>query len=140
MLQTEIFRRQHQELLRIAKEMADSADVGRLSRDAAPMRTLLSSLAGQLTVHLAMEDNVMYPRLLKHKDGQIRTMATAYLDEMGGIKAVFNAYVERWPTATAIQVNPTDFITETEGFLAALSIRISKENNQLYAMVDALEG
>jgi hypothetical protein len=104
------------------------------------MRTLLSSLAGKLTVHLAMEDKGMYVRLLKHKDGQIRTTATTYLDEMGGIKAVFNAYLERWPSATAIQANPTGFIAETEGILAALSIRISKEDNELYAMVDALEG
>ncbi len=136
MARTETFRRQHIELLAIAGEMTAILDAEALKKDASAMRRLLSSLAGKLTVHLAMEDNGLYPRLLAHKDAKISATARSYVDEMGGIKTVFVAYLEKWPNEGAIRANPAVFIKETQAIFQALATRIAREDQELYDLVD----
>lgn len=133
---TQQFRQQHNELLAIATQMSNGFDAGSLAQDAKEMRTLLSELAGKLKVHLAMEDKHLYPKLLSHDNGTVRSTAQQYIDEMGGIAKVFTDYLDRWPHAKAIQENASGFIEETKGLFNALGNRINKENNDLYPLLE----
>jgi|APDOM4702015159_1054818.scaffolds.fasta_scaffold94015_1 hypothetical protein len=136
MAYTDKFRAQHGELLNVAKAMGDLLIADQLRKDAREVRHLLSVLHGKLSVHLAMEDKSLYPRLLNHHEADIRTTTQRYIDEMGSLAGAFKAYVGRWPTATAIQANPDAFIAETGGVFEALGKRIVQENQELYVMAD----
>jgi len=136
MAYTDNFRKQHGELLNVAKSMAKLLDAERLKQDASEVRRLLCVLHGKLSVHLVMEDKSLYPRLLNHHEADIRTTTQRYIDEMGSLAGAFKAYVGRWPTATAIQANPDAFIAETGGVFEALGKRIVQENQELYVMAD----
>jgi hypothetical protein len=136
MRRTEVFRRQHREIVEVVGEMRALFDETHLKADAQIMRGLLSVLGGKLTIHLAMEDKGLYPRLLQHKNLTVRTLARAYQDEMGGIKDVFAEYLHSWPSAEAIQANAGKFIEHTKDIFAALGLRIEKEDNELYGIVD----
>lgn len=136
MAYTDKFRAQHGELLNVAKAMGDLLQADRLRRDATEVRHLLSVLHGKLSVHLAMEDKSLYPRLLSHHDGDIRATTQKYIDEMGSLAGAFKAYVGKWPTPSAIQANPEAFIAETSGVFDALGKRIVQENKELYVMAD----
>ncbi len=138
MSKTTNFRTQHKELLQIATEMSSHLKESELANDANCVRSLLSKLAGKLTVHLAMEDKNLYPSLLNHEDERVRTTAKRFIDEMGGIQEAFSKYVRNWPTSAHIQKNPSGFISETKAIANALSQRIAKEDNELYNMIDSL--
>jgi hemerythrin-like domain-containing protein len=99
------------------------------------VRALLSSLAGKLGVHLAMEDKALYPRLAEDGAPPDAALAAAFMQEMGGLGAAFAAYNRNWP-APAIAADPAGFARETRAVFAALARRIERENRQLYPIAD----
>ncbi len=138
MSETTRFRDQHDDLLKIASEISAHLNVDELSKDASEVRSLLSKLLGKLSNHLAMEDKVLYPKLLGHSDERVKSLANRFIDEMGGIGKAVNAYKSKWPSPLHIQKDPSDFIEQTKGIFDALAKRIEKENNELYKTVDEL--
>jgi hypothetical protein len=100
------------------------------------MRMLLASFSGALRVHVAMEDQSLYPRLLLHPDEQVRTEARRFLDEMGELRARFAEYQRGWPTAGAIAAAPERFISETRAILLLMHARMESENSTLHPLVD----
>lgn len=135
---TDNLKRQHKELLQVANDLAAILEVGKLAKDSAAARTLLSTLAGKLSVHLQMEDKSLYPHLLSQKNEQLVSLTTKYINEMGGIKTSFDTFSKKWSNSAKIQENPEGFIRETKGMMDILFIRISKEDRELYPMVDQL--
>jgi hemerythrin-like domain-containing protein len=136
MAATDSFRKQHTDLLAVAGEIGKKLDPAQLAKDASQARMLLSSLAGKLKVHLAMEDKTLYPRLMQDPDPEVSGLAKRFADEMGGIAEVFAGYTDRWPSGKAIQEAPQQFVTDTKKLFAALATRIERENNQLYPLLD----
>ncbi len=136
MSNTQRFRDQHDDLLKIASEISSHLNVDELSNDASEARLLLSKLLGKLTIHLAMEDKALYPQMLGHSDERVRDMARKFMEEMGGLRGAVNAYKKKWSSALPIQNDPTDFISQTKGIFDALANRIEREDNELYKMVD----
>jgi iron-sulfur cluster repair protein YtfE (RIC family) len=139
MAYTQNFRKQHGELLNVAKSMAKLLDAEQLKKDAVEVRHLLSVLHGKLSVHLVMEDKSLYPRLLNHHDSRIRATTQHFIDEMGTLASVFKGYVGKWSTPSAIQADPATFIAETKAVFDALGNRIDRENNELYVLADQQE-
>lgn len=138
MIRTKDFRRQHGELLDIVTEMSAKLDEDALKNDAGPMRSLLSKLAGKLSIHLTMEDRNLYPVLVDNADEKVRSVAHDFIEEMGGLKDAFGKYMDTWPTAPSIHEDPATFITQTKGIFETLGKRIEREDTQLYEMVDKL--
>ncbi len=95
----------------------------------------VQELFGRYSIHLALEDAALYPRLVEHSDAAIRETALRFQTEMGGIKAQFDAYKRKWPGKTSAKQNPQEFVAETRKIIAALKDRISREDGTLYPMV-----
>jgi iron-sulfur cluster repair protein YtfE (RIC family) len=127
------FREQHAEILVIAKKV-DRA-LARLPDAAAEVRAQLTALAAKVNVHLAMEDEALYPRLQGHADPKVRSLAKKFTEEMSGIKAAFQKYVQTW-NEPAIRSDAAGFVAATKGLFAALARRIQRENNELYPLLD----
>jgi hypothetical protein len=136
MARTDVFRRQHAEIAEVAEDITAALDAKELASGAEIMSGLLSVLGGKLTIHLAMEDKGLYPRLLRHPHPKVRDLAKRFMSEMGGIQAAFGEYLARWRDPALIQKMPDEFIKETRTLLAALSARVSREDNDLYPIVD----
>jgi len=134
--QTDTFRRQHQEILGLVKELEPQLDVVSLRRDAAPVATGLQRLAAMLKAHLALEDSTLYPKLMAHADPAVAATARRYQQEMGGLQTAFSNYIERWPTAPSIQQEPDLFLSQTQQVVAALLARVEREDSELYPMAD----
>jgi len=141
MRRTEVFRKQHAEILELVGRVAAQRDPVRLTKDANDARKLLSELAGVVKLHLSLEDRDWCPQLLKQPRAGVKETAQRFIDEIGQIKDAFAEYKEynkRWLLASTFQGNPAGFIQETKGLCAALGSRIEWEDNQLYPMADAL--
>ena len=107
-----------------------------LAKDSVPARLGICELAGILNIHLAMEDQALYPHLLDHGDLKVRTLAQRYVDEMGDLNVKFKAYFWLWTAAQQIEDDPNGFIRETSRILGALTARIYCENNELYPLLE----
>lgn len=138
MPRTDNFRQQHSELTVLAGAIKQGLRKDSLARDASEMRRLLSEFAGKLKVHLAIEDKTLYPKLLNHGDPEIAATAQEFMDEMGGLAGVFNAYVAKWSTIANIQRDVDGFVKESQAIFSAFAARIHKEDNVLYKMLDDL--
>jgi hypothetical protein len=133
---SETLRLAHRELLQLIKTMKPQLIPSALQRDANQARAMLSMLAGKLTVHLAMEDHALYPRLLTHSNPEVRKLTEQLKHEMGGILVVFKDYLGRWPTPENIQADSSSFVNETRQIFAALEARIAKEDAQMFPKLD----
>jgi hemerythrin-like domain-containing protein len=127
------FRRQHQDLLAMAGEIAGKlkAEPG----DARGLRNLLSAMAGKLTVHLAMEDKALYPRLAQVNVDNSRSIAEAFQQEMGNLAGSFADYNQKWQV-NVIAADPAGFARDTHAVFAAIGRRIARENAELYPLAD----
>ena len=129
---TDKFRVQHDEILAMAAEISDKVKAG---AEAPLIRKLLSSLAGKVNFHLAMEDKALYPRLIQAKDTHSNALASKFMSEMGGLAGVFAAYNNKWQVS-AIKADRDAFADETRKVFGALAHRIARENSELYPLAD----
>jgi len=129
------FRTQHAELIRLVKDLQTDAESPNM--DGRALRSSLSGLGGKITMHLAMEDDSLYPRMRSHSNPAVGTMATRFSEEMQGIKSAFQAFSERW-SAQKIEGDRASFRNEMQAIFSALENRIQRENNELYALYDTV--
>lgn len=130
------FSRQHKEILELVQGITGLLDPDSIQKESVQLRKDLSTLAGKLSIHLAMEDQALYPQLLRSPDKQIVQTAHTFSHQMGDLKESFREYIKSWPTATAIAGDPTGFIKETEAMFAALLNRIQREDQKLYPFAE----
>lgn len=138
MARTDSYRQQHQDIMKLAASISAKLTPAVVTSDSQGIRALMSQLAGKLGVHLAMEDNSLYPNMLGAKDANLSALAKKYMAEMGGIAAVVKKYTETYPTPQSIAAKPQDFIRETQALIAALSARVKKEESELYPAADKM--
>ena len=111
-MKTENFRKQHDELLiQVEKIQSQLANPTGIAENSAALRGHLTSLLGKVQVHLAMEDNALYPRLINGTDTTLAKMAQEFQTEMGSLKQVFVEFIQTW-TATKIKEQPEAFEEE----------------------------
>lgn len=135
---TDIYRKQHDELLNMAGTLAGKLNASGLREKPEEAVSLLAQFAAKLNVHLSMEDRALYPKLKDASDPNCAKTAKEFQEEMGGIKKFFEDYAGKWSNSAEIRTNPDDFITQTQGLISALGQRIDKENTVLYPLADAL--
>lgn len=136
MRKTESYREHHHELRAIAARMETMLDPTAIHNDPPAIANVVRELFGKFSVHLAIEDNSLYPRTKAHADARLRETATRFEAEMGGLRLRFDAYRKAWPGPLAIARDPTAFVTETREVLDALKARVGREETQLYDLID----
>jgi len=138
MAKTDNLRLQHATMAEIVNRISTQLKADVVAANAEDIRKNISTLAGKLSVHLAMEDQVLYPKLLKHENPNVAAVARRYIAELGGIKEAFQQYNQKWLTPASIQAKPQEFIEDTASLFRLLNKRIEQENNELYELVDSL--
>lgn len=137
MARSDSLKAQHQALVAIVGQISSLLDATKLQKDASGIASQLTSLTGKLVVHLAMEDESLYPQLKASKDPKASATAARFMAEMGGVKEAYESYAKKWNRA-AIEKDPTSFIKETGGIASALAARIKKEETELYPLWDSM--
>lgn len=140
MSRTDRFREDHNLFIKQVTEISGYlSDEAKVNAGAAQIRTILSQLAGAVRLHLASEDQALYPMLAACSDAKVADMAKKFQTDMGGIKTAFEDYSKKWGTPALIQANPKDFIKDSKAVFDVLGKRITRENTELYAAADKLD-
>jgi iron-sulfur cluster repair protein YtfE (RIC family) len=138
LLPTKRYREQHDEIKRLIAQFQDFVQRTDNPEALSDCRGLLLSLMRKLTVHLEQEDDYLYPRLMGHEDDALREMAIRFKAEMGGLQDVAKRWAAVWLLPGAATKDPARFKKETNDFLNQLSLRIIREETQLYPMIDQI--
>lgn len=130
-------REEHAELVKIASQLSALVD-----QPTPPPQVELFALRRQLSstliAHLKAEDWVLYPRLMGSGNAEVAATAQAFNDEMGGLASTYLAYSDKW-NAGAIASDWPGYCAETKTIIAALTDRITRENRELYPLLDTLD-
>lgn len=137
MRKTETYRQHHQDLRAIAARIEALLDAAAIAADPNAVAGVVRELFGKFSVHLAIEDNSLYPRTKAHADPRLREVASRFETEMGDLSQRFDAYRKSWPGPLAIARDPALFALETRKVLEALKERVGREETQLYDLIDA---
>lgn len=139
MAATQHYRAQHAELLVLADQLAVLIGDENLASSAATVRSLVSVLAGKLSIHLATKDKRLYPNLIAHNDPEVRALARLNADEMGLLAKAFIQFNRHWLTAAQIEKASAQFVLDATQIIVALRERIEKENDGLFKLVDQID-
>ncbi|MCB9590464.1 MAG: hemerythrin domain-containing protein [Polyangiaceae bacterium] len=130
------FRRQHRELMRLAGELLSYCEPTRVREQAAEVRTALVRFTGKLRIHAAMENDAVYPRLMNHSREDVRKKAQSLFAEVGDLYKRFDRYSKQWHDLERLKSEPHRFLEETQEMLRALGMRMMREDAELYPLVD----
>jgi len=99
---------------------------------------MLARLTGILRIHLALEDEILYPALRNASDPAIAATAERYWQEMGGLADSFLDFVDRWKRADRVLEQADGFRAESALVFKALGDRIAREHADIYPMAEGL--
>ena len=91
-----------------------------------------------LSLHLAIEDRMLYPALAGASDPQVAAVGKRFQHEMGGLAAAYEDFARRWDGATRIAAAPGPFGREAVALLDALHARIRHEDRELLPLAESL--
>lgn len=133
---TDSFRKQHDEIIEELLKLEVLAQVVPLR--AGEVAKQFECLADKINAHLAMEDQILYPLLLRSGNSAAVETARRFQSEMGGLKMRFMKFYSEWSAAKKISSNEARFLTQLADISAALKKRVAKENTELYPLADQI--
>jgi len=136
MLPSDRFRRQHEELFLLAREIDAALEAPAFPGNARAVRRMMARLKGKLLVHSSMENEALYPHLLQHTDSHIRAVAQRLFDEFGSIYDVLAQHHSQWNTVELIEASSSAYARDTRAIFERLKVRMDRENSELYPLAD----
>jgi hemerythrin-like domain-containing protein len=127
-------RRQHDAAMTLASQIIDLMDRCESRNDAYRISLALAKLLGLLRIHLAQEDQGLYPAMIRSGDADAAATAQAFATEMGGLAEQLERFAARWTCSAAIFAALAEFRAEAMAVFAALATRIHRENEELYPL------
>ena len=125
---------QHKEI-EIEMKTIQTLLTGSVEENAEKIAKHMCQLAGKIKVHLSSEDTFMYPQLSKSEEESVRTLATRYQQQMGGIAEKFVAYKEKYNTKQKVLQNSSMIKAETNIIFREIENRVQKEESELYKYI-----
>lgn len=137
-MDVEILKAQHRRIIRLASALGGLAGTLKTQDDASRARELMTALNAALIEHLAIEDDELYPELMKADDASVRQLAEHYVDDMGAISGAWAHYFGEWSQARILS-DRSRFAVATKWLIGALAHRVEREDDTLYPAMEAAD-
>lgn len=135
MVPTETFKRQQADILDLARRISDRLDEGPLSAQVDEILFMLRGLRDKVTIHLAAEDQLLFPRLEREATDELAFVADQFRGELSALCQDIDDFTARWDDKNTILVQPSRFLRETGGLLAVLGHSLERERLRLYPLL-----
>lgn len=137
MIDITILKKQHSELTKIASQIIVCVNENCFPSNADDISRLLNTLAAIASIHLRMEDQMLYPDLLESGNEEAAEKAREFKDKMGAIKEAFATFTLKWTQENAVKDSPEKFREESRDVFDSLLNRITRENVELFPLITA---
>ncbi len=92
------FKHQHLDILRSIDLLRQLTHAG-VERNAAEIAQRIVAMSSTIKLHLAVEDQALYPALQRSGNASLARMGRQYQSDMGPIASAYDAFARRWNTA-----------------------------------------
>lgn len=131
------FKHQHVDILQRIDELRSLARKG-IETNAQAIAQRVADLGKLVTLHLAIEDRIMYPTVRKAADPKLAAMGAAYQEEMKGIANRYLRFTEHWSKAQNVASEPEGFRSAANNVLRDVYLRMQRENQEFYPAVEGM--
>lgn len=132
----ERFKQQHLDILAGISNLRMLTQAG-VSENANKISAAIASLSRTITLHLAIEDRILYPMLQNSQNATLAKMGSAYQQEMAHIANPFIAFARQWNTSLALKNDPEGFRKSANIVLKRVYDRMRKEDTEFYPAIEA---
>lgn len=131
------FKQQHVDILERISAIRQLAHAG-VEANAAAIAQQIKQLGSVVTLHLAIEDRILYPSVRNASDPEIAEMAETYQQEMKGIAAPYLRFTKKWSEAGNVAAEPEAFRVAANTVLRDVFLRMQRENHEFYPAIERL--
>ncbi len=135
---TDRLRQQHDLVTIMTDHLRDLVRRHRPGDSAIAIATQLARLLRARRIHLAEEDEYLYPALIAIKDRRAVALAERYQAEMGSLAWDLEDFMQHWSSSAVIALDFASFEIALDVLLTMLFARIERENDQLYPLADSI--
>lgn len=131
------FKADHTSILIAVTELKSLVKLG-IVQNAGVIAKTLGAMSATITKHLASEDEFLYPMLASSHKTEVADLGKTFQQEMGGIAAAYGEFAGKWDLGSKIAADPESFRSDANNIFKALHLRVQRENQELYPLVEQL--
>ena len=102
------FKHQHVDILRRIAALRELTHAG-VARNAEAIAQGIVAMSALIKLHLAVEDQVLYPALQTDRQSDLARLARHYQSDMVPIAAAYDAFARRWNTSQRVREDAQGF-------------------------------
>ena len=137
-MQIDKFKHQHGDIKRRIAELRDLARAGADTHAEAIAQGIVA-MSALIKLHLAVEDQVLYPALQADRQSDLARLARHYQSDMVPIAAAYDAFARRWNTSQSVRADEQGFRDDANLVLRKLHERMLREDREFYPQIEAQE-
>lgn len=137
-MQIDKFKHQHGDIKRRIGELRDLARAG-AAANAEAIALGIVAMSALIKLHLAVEDQVLYPALQADRQSDLARLARHYQRDMVPIAAAYDAFARRWNTSQRVREDAQGFRDDANLVLRKLHERMLREDREFYPQIEAQE-
>jgi len=131
------FKHQHASILGSIDALRRLARAG-VAQHAGDIAEHIVAMSSTIKLHLAVEDQALYPALQRERDAELARMGQRYQQEMGAIAKAYEGFSRRWNQANKLQADAEGFRRDANQVLRMVYERMQRENHDFYPRIEAL--
>ena len=132
------FKHQHLDILRSIDLLRQLTHAG-VERNAAEIAQRIVAMSSTIKLHLAVEDQALYPALQRSGNASLARLGRQYQSDMGPIASAYDAFARRWNTAESLRTDEKGFRAEANVVLRKVYERMQREDHDFYPRIEEQE-
>ena len=133
----EKFKHQHVKILESISTLRRLARSG-VAANAKEIAQLIVAMSSTIKLHLAVEDQSLYPALQRSGDAELARIGERYKQEMSGLCSAYEGFAHRWNHTDGLVRDEEGFRADANNVLRLLQERIQRENQEFYPRIEAM--
>jgi len=135
-MQIDKLKHQHIDILRRVAALRTLTHAG-VADNAQAIAEGIVGMSAVIKLHLAVEDQALYPSLQRGGDADLARLGRKYQAEMAPLAQAYDAFVRRWNTAQHLREDAEGFRADANNVLRRLHERMQRENLEFYPRIEA---
>lgn len=135
-MQIDKLKHQHTDILRRVASLRALTHAG-VADNAEAIAQGMIAMSAIVKLHLAVEDQALYPALQRGGDAELARLGRHYQSEMAPLAQAYDAFVRRWNTAARLRSDAEGFREDANAVLRQLHARMQRENLEFYPRIEA---